>query len=232
MQQAGVRGVKRLHARFPTTVPAVEALTRAGWSPYADETVMVSHTGAMSPPRHTLRPQTPDDTWAIHQLYHLVVPRPVQHAEAYTSNHWELSPSARPRSEEQHRGWLLEEEQQLLGYARTTSRRGMHVLELLYQPDRRDILDDLIGGAVFRLGARPRRRVYCAVRGYQTEAQSVLAACGFTHALNQDLLVKYTTAQIRMPGFESVPFHVEVRDKLPGQVPTFLHGTSRDGSAD
>jgi flagellar biosynthetic protein FliQ len=45
------------------------------------------------------------------------------------------------------------------------------------------------------------------------------------------LLVKYTTATVRLPAFETVPFHVDVRDKLPQRVPSFLHGRPRDGSA-
>ncbi len=53
----------------------------------------------------------------------------------------------------------------------------------------------------------------------------------FAPFLEQDLLVKYTTANVRLPVLEPTPFHIEVRDKLPKRVPSFLHGTPRDESA-
>lgn len=226
---AGLRGVKRLYARVPHALPVGDVLRRLAWSPYADETIFTAHDPGEAPGHRRLRPQTSADTWAIHQLYTAAVPRAVQAAEAFTSHRWELG-AGRGGPAVAVAGWLLDEGHQVTGYARTASRAGVHVLDLLYHPDRREVLDDLVVGALAALPHRPARRVYCAVRGYQAEAATALEERGFVPSLEQDLLVRYTTATVRAPAVETVSFHVEVRDKLPQRVPSFLHGRSRDGS--
>jgi hypothetical protein len=77
----------------------------------------------------------------------------------------------------------------------------------------------------------PAKRVFCAVRGYQAELATALETRGFAPILEQDLLLKYTTANVRLPAFEVVPFYVDVRERLPKRVPSFLHGQPRDESA-
>jgi hypothetical protein len=77
---------------------------------------------------------------------------------------------------------------------------------------------------------RPRR-VLCALRGYQSELGAALEECGFDPALEQDVLLRYTTATVRAPAHEAFPFHVEVREKLPQRVPTFLQRRFDDGSS-
>jgi hypothetical protein len=233
VRAAGLRGVKRLYARVPQAAPVGGVLRRLAWTPYAAETVFVAQDVADLAPGVASgrrgRPQTPADTWAIHQLYAAAVPRAVQDAEAYTSHHWDLHGRGGPAAK--GAGWLIQDGHQVIGYARTASRTGVHLLELVYHPDRREVLDDLIVGALASLPEGPARRVYCAVRGYQTEAATALEDRGFVPTLEQDLLVRYTTATVRVPAVETVSFHVEVREKLPQRVPSFLHGRPRDGSA-
>ena len=231
MRNAGLRGVKRLYARLPQAVPGTAALRRLGWAPYATEGVFVAHDPTATRRPRSPRPQEPADTWAIHQLYGATVPRPVQDAEAYTSHHWDLAARRPPRGDLSVRGWLIEDGHLLIGYARTASRGGTLVLELVYHPERVDVIDDLIAASLAALLDRPVRRAYCAVRGYQAEAATALQQRGFAPILEQDLLVKYTTATARLPAFDAVSFHVEVRDKLPQRVPTFLHGRPGGGSA-
>jgi len=229
VRAAGLRGVKRLYARVPQAVPVAWVLRRQAWTPYAAETIFAAQDLRDVTPSRIGRPQTPADTWAIHQLYSAAVPRGVQDAEAYTSHHWDPL-VRRGGSTAKVAGWVIADGHQLIGYARTASRTGVHLLELVYHPDRREVLDDLIVGALAALPDRPARRVYCAVRGYQAEAATALEDRGFVPTLEQDLLVRYTTATARVPAVEAVSFHVEVRDKLPQRVPSFLHGRRRDGS--
>jgi hypothetical protein len=231
VRAAGLRGVKRLYARLPEAVPAGSVLRRLAWSPYAAETIFAAHDVGWARPVATLRPQDASDTWAIHQLYAAAVPRPVQDAEAFTSQTWDLRPRRGGADGTTVAGWLVQDGHHLVGYARTASRGGVHVLGLVYHPERANVLDDLLRGALAALPDRPARRVYCAVRGYQAEAATALEERGFAPILEQELLVKYTTATVRLPAFETVPFHVDVRDKLPQRVPSFLHGRPRDGSA-
>jgi len=223
VRSAGLQGSKRLYARLPQGSPAAPAARRVGWLPYASETIFSAYDVVAPAPQVPLRPQRPADTWAIHQLYNAVVPRPVQDAEAFTSHRWDLRPGTEGRGS-RVAGWLLEDGHQLLGYARVTTRGETHVLEAVHHPEHRGVLPDLIGGALASLPARPARRVYCPVRTYQAEVASRLEERGFVPILEQDLHVRYTTANLRAPALETVPFHVEVRDKLPQRVPTFFRG--------
>lgn len=231
VRDAGLRGVKRLYARLPIGVPVAPALHRGGWSNYAAETVFAGSPIGARLGSLAVRLQSPADTWAIHQLYSAAVPRPVQNAEAYTSHRWDLGATERGRSGSRVGGWLIDEGHEVIGYARTTTGRKAHVLDVVVLPGRSDVLDDLLAGALAGLPTSPARRVLCAVRSYQAEVATALEGRGFVSVLDQDLMVKYTTASVRVPAVEAVPFHVEVRDSLPQRVPSFLHGRPRDGSA-
>src|SRR5215217_2757944 len=129
-----------------------------------------------------LRSQEQTDTWAIHQLYNSAVPKQVQFADAFTSHRWDVRVGS-PAGNIVTRGWLAEDGHQLLGYVRISSHGATHVLELIYAPDRHQIVPDLLDGVIARLRSLTRvDRVYCALRGYQAEAVSALAERGFVPA--------------------------------------------------
>lgn len=228
---AGLHGVKRLYAKIPDGSPVEPAVTAIGFAKYATETVMVAHAPA---PRagSRLRPQEPTDTWAIYQLHNAATPRQVQYAEALTDPFWSVGPN---RNGGLHRrGWLVEDGHDVVGYVRAASRGGNHVLELLFHPERPDVLGDLVDGAIAGLGTGPIRRVACSVRGYQSEAIAALESRGFAPYLEQAVHVKYTAVAARLPMPEAVvpaPVYVGVREKMPRRVPTFLQGQPGDDPA-
>lgn len=227
---AGLRGVKRLYARVPIGSPAAESLHQIGFAAYASETVFLAQQVHSAPGTSSLRSQEQTDTWAVHQLYNAAVPKQVQFAEAWTSHRWDVRTVGEPR-DLVRRGWLLEDGHQVIGYVRVTSRGATHVMEVLYAPDRQEILPGLIDGVIARLRALSRvSRISCALRGYQAEAVSALTERGFDPVLEQDLYVKYTTASARLPQPEAVPFHTDVIERLPKRVPSFLHGKPGDGA--
>jgi hypothetical protein len=228
---AGLRGVKRLYARIPIGSPAAESVRRVGFNAYASEAVFLAQQLHSAPGVMPLRLQEQTDTWAIHQLYNSAVPKQVQFAEAFTSHRWDVRVGS-PAGNIVTRGWLAEDGHQLLGYVRISSHGATHVLELIYAPDRHQIVPDLLDGVIARLRSLTRvDRVYCALRGYQAEAVSALAERGFDPVLEQDLHIKYTTATARLPQPEVVPFHADVIERLPKRVPSFLHGKPGDGTA-
>jgi hypothetical protein len=228
---AGLRGVKRLYAKAPRDFPLRDAFRRQAWAPYANETIYAS-TKPLATRRNAirLRAQQPVDTWAINQLYNAAAPKPVQDAEAWTSHHWDLKATRGATSSGDTTGWLLEEGHSLLGYARITASGQTCLIELVYSPERIDILPSLVDSTLELARLRSGRRVYCAVRGYQAELASSLEDRGFLPGLEQDLLIKYTTATVRVPIVEAVPFQLEVGEKIPQRVPTFLQGRSGDGT--
>lgn len=229
---AGSQGVKRVYGRVDDRHPMADTFRAVGFGAYATETVYRAEglTAPTSTP--SLRAQEQTDTWAIHQLYNAAVPRPVQHAEAFTSHRWDVAqrPGRMPKNGHMT-GWLIEEGHHVVGYVRVASREGTHVLELVYHPERREVIDDLLDGAIGHIVQHHPRRVFCALRSYQAEAADALSRRGFAPQFDQQLFLKYTTANVRVPNPDWVPVHLEVREKVPQRVPTFLHGTTPDESA-
>jgi len=229
---AGRQGVKRVYGRVDERHPLAETFRSLSFGAYAAETVYRGD-GLTAPARTPfLRAQEQTDTWAIHQLYNAAVPRPVQHAEAFTSHRWDVArrPGRMPKHG-QMTGWLIEEGHHVIGYVRVASREGTHVLELVYHPERREVIEDLLDGALAHIVQHQPRRVLCALRSYQAEAGDALTRRGFVPQFDQHLYLKYTTANVRVPNPDWVPVHLEVREKVPQRVPTFLHGTTPDESA-
>lgn len=232
VQSAGLRGVKRLFAKVPRTYPVGEAFRRQVWTPFATEVIYSADQARR--PRHDVRvarPQAQADTWAVHQLYNAVVPKPVQDAEALTSHHWDLAPPYRGLGADSTTGWLVEDGHLVIGYARITASVRACLVEFVFNPERRDVLPVLIDQTLDVVHPRSGIRVYCAVRGYQAELATALEDRGFAPLLEQDLVIKYTTATVRLPVTEAVPFQLEVGEKIPQRVPTFLQGRSGDGAA-
>jgi hypothetical protein len=228
---AGLRGVKRLYGRAPIDTAVSDSLIAVGFSQFADERVLVARP-PLAGAQIKMRSQEQTDTWAIHQLYNSAVPRQVQFAEAYTSHRWDLRAVPEGMPGVSSSGWLIEERHQVIGYARIRSRGAVHTIELIYSPERIDVLDDLVQGTLARIKLSGRNdRVYCATRGYQQEAATALERHGFTTILEQELHVKYTTANVRVAQTEAIPFHAEVIEKLPKRVPSFLPAKPQDESA-
>ncbi len=229
VRNAGLRGVKRLVARVPVDLPVGRVLQRRGWHPFANETIYQARDPRQRGGSGRLRRQTQADTWGVHQLYCLIAPRAVQEAEALTSHRWDIDAAPRPRGVTTS-AWVADEGHDIVAYIGARSRGGTHLLDILIRPDRRDALPGLLDDAIARLPNRPHR-VVCALRGYQAELGSVFEQRGFDRALEQDVLLRYTTATVRAPAHEGFPFHVEVREKMPQRVPTFLQRHLGDESS-
>jgi hypothetical protein len=232
VRSAGLRGVKRLYARAPRNAPIQSAFRRQAWTPYATEMVYAAdQPRPLQRPDVTLRAQEPSDTWAIHQLYSAAVPKPIHDAEALTSHHWDVKAAKSQSATGEASGWLLEDGHALVGYARIMASARAVIVELVYHPERTDRLPELVDSALEIVRLRSGRRVFCAVRGYQAELATSLEERAFHLELEQELLIKYTTATVRLPIVEAVPFQLEVGEKIPQRVPTFLQGSSGDGAA-
>ena len=229
---AGFRGVKRLYARVPSGTEIVNSFCKVGFSPFATETLFVAEEIEPRGQPISVRRQEHTDTWAIHQLYSATVPRQVQYAEALTSHRWDLARAEELARGSVRSGWLVDEGHAVAAYGRITRGRRAQTIELLYQPDHQEVLSGLIDALLNQVRAHMSgTTVHCVLRGYQAEAAKELERRGFEPVLEQDLLVKYTTATARAAQFEPVPLHAEVIERLPKRVPSFLHQKPRDEAA-
>jgi len=231
VRAAGLRGVRRLFARIPVGHPLLDAMRESGWVPYARETVFrAERLSPVTRSARDLRLQEPADTWAIHQRYIAFAPRQVQEIEALTSHFWHMDRSVRPPRGIRQTGWILEEDGDIVAYARYTrgSRAGM--IDAVVAPGNGTHLGALLDGviAVPRRG-RPRP-VYCALRAYLLDMKGELTDRGFSEIGEQELLIRYTTATARTIAIDPVHFPVELRQAMPRRVPTFLEGQPTDGA--
>jgi hypothetical protein len=229
---AGSRGVKRLYARVPSGTGIVNSFCKVGFSPFATETIFFAEEVAQQGQPISVRRQEQADTWAIHQLYNATVPRQVQYAEALTSHRWDLSSAEELARGSNRSGWLVDDGHAVAAYGRITRGRRAQTIELLYLPDRQEVLCGLIDALLNQVRSHiGSGAAYCVLRGYQAEAAKELERRSFEPVLEQDLLVKYTTATARAAQFEPIPLHAEVIERLPKRVPSFLHQKPGDEAA-
>ena len=222
---AGLNGVKRLYARVPQGAFCAAGLREVGFWPYASEMVLVGTDFGPARMPATVRSQQSSDTWAVQQLYSASVPRQVEYAEALTSHRWDV---AEDRASVGVHGLVIEEGHHIVAMARIVSRTSGHAVEMIVLPERTELIDPLLDGVAAWLSDRRSARVYATVRGYQQEIRTKLVARGMVPLHEQDLLIKYTTANIRLPVFEVVPAFAEVREGVPHRVPTFLQTQPHD----
>jgi hypothetical protein len=72
-------------------------------------------------------------------------------------------------------------------------------------------------------------RIYATARGYQEELRTALSDEGFQLLADQQLMIKYTAAKVSAratPATIALP--VEVRERVPKQVPTYLNRPVRE----
>ncbi len=200
-------------------------------APYARETVFRAER--LSPVTRSaweLRLQEPADTWAIHQLYAASVPRQVQEVEALTSHFWHMDRSRKVIRGVRQTGWILEDEGEPTAYGRYTrgSRAGM--IDAVVAPGQGTRLGALLDGVIAVPGGERPRPVYSVLREYLLDMKGELTVRGFAEIGEQELLIRYTTATARTVALDPVHFPVELRQAIPGRVPTFLEGQPTDGT--
>lgn len=224
VRSAGLRGVRRLYARVPVGHGLLDAMKRTGWQAYSRETIFrAERTNALGRPGRELRQQEPADAWGIHQLYTAAVPRQIQEIDALTSHVWHHDERRKNRRSIRQSGWLIEEEGLIRAFARFSRGPRAQMVEAVFAPEDRAQFGAVLDGIVAQ-----RNRgapVYCALRSYMLDAGEELTRRGFVEIGEQETLIRYTTASVRVPASDPVHFPVELRPALPRRAPTFLEGS-------
>lgn len=189
-QRMGERGMTRLLAYLPAEDDRLSAFQRAAFHVYAHEDLfrLAAPPPALGSEEGTVfRPRRAEDAWGLARLYDAITPPVVQQAEGF-SQAGRSEPICMPIPSHRTRGYVLEIEQEILGYAETRcGERGVWVRFLLH-PQARGIAETLVGGVLSRL---PDPRVYCGVPDYQGGVRSALERVGFELFGRQALLVRY-----------------------------------------
>ncbi len=200
---AGEKGIVRVYARLSTESPQYDLFNQTGFHPYTHESLFfLPYTQQVERPaseQFQLKEQRNRDAWFIQQLYSAITPSFVQNSEQTTSRTWEIHRAYLPRPTRET-GWLLMEDSKAAASVRILSYRNKHMIRLMNLDTRRELLPDLIRFALSTIKAGPDTQVYCIVREYQMEQETMLEDAGFTRIFGkQAVLVKHTVQYVRSP---------------------------------
>lgn len=176
-REGGEAGAERVFLRLPSTSAHLEAARRAGFWPYAHETLFRWEPGprpaapADSPLVLSLRPKTKADDYGIFRLYNQTVPEPVRRAEGVAFREWR---DTQERGAGRRRDWVVEQEDgRIVVWLRAARSRAGGVFDLMVHPDFAGSTGDLVRFAMSRLDTRTP--AFCLAPNYQPVLGRVLA---------------------------------------------------------
>ncbi len=213
---AGHSGAKRVHAAVPVDALVQRTMIRAGFSIYAHQTVMLAHELHLPEDDDArVRERDPSDAWSIHHLYHLTTPRPVQYAEALTSNHWDARHTLSVRTQ----GFVMDDQDGLAGYCQIMSRGNCHALDIIMAPEKLRLIPVLVSQAVKLAKIGSDSEVWVSVPDYHREYLSPLESLGFCEYERQALMVRYTMVPVNGHYSRWVSVVSDVIERLPARTP-------------
>jgi hypothetical protein len=219
VRSAGAAGAKRIHAILDEDSPVIEQLEETGFSAYAQDHVLVlEKPRSMEPPGVTRR-QEPSDVWAIHHLYHQVTPRPVQYAEALTSNYWgRIMPGQAWMS-----AYVIEDGLEVVAHCRVVRTRQGPALYPMVHTDSRELLRPLLADVVAHLEPPAHKPLYVVIPDYLQEYSAALEPIGVIEAGRHTRLVKYTTVARRMQLRSLAEISGEITEHVPAGSATLTY---------
>jgi hypothetical protein len=189
---AGRCGAHTIIAEVEDSSACFEALRRADFVVYTRQEVW-RLTGTPSGPEELkLRPEADRDQWAVQQLIANTVPRLIQ----------QVDPPNRTGT-----GLVWIEGDELLAYVRAhCGRRGVW-LQLYLHPQGEEAARTIIEQAAATYQPTVAAPLYCCVRRYQEWLNRPLVELGFEPLGSQALLVRHTTARVRVPEHAFAALH-------------------------
>lgn len=217
IRAAGAARAKRIHAAFSESSPVIPALLDTGFSMYARETVLMARRLPSGVGDGMTRQQESSDVWSIHQLYHSVTPRPVQYAEALTSNFWDGAVPGLVSA----RGYVIESGFEIAAHCRVTSVAGRHIMNAMVHPDARDLLKPLLSDVIDDIAPARADQIVICVPDYLQEYIAPLEELGFESIDRQCRTVKYTVVPRRIPAHSVEQRARELPERVAAGTPTF-----------
>lgn len=200
---AGQLGAQRVFAHLPESEhAAVEVFRQAGFALYAQDRLYRLDPPEQwpEPPESLLwSPQRPRDSWGIEQLYYAITPAVVQQAEAVGTgqSNGERTPVAWWGSAREG-CYVFRQDEEVTGYLRLTPGKRGHWLKMVLHPEASPWREQLLREALWLVRKWPRRPIFSDVRDYEGYLADSLKRLGFRHVMTRQLLVRHTTAPIRV----------------------------------
>lgn len=195
------RGVQRIFTQLPETHHAqIEVMRQSGFAIYGqDRLYCLDHLPKLVKSKNALwEMRTSIDDWGLKRLYLALTPDVVQQAESIRRNGhssyagWYSAPIDNTYV---LRGKLPGD---VLGYLSLTPGKLAHWLKLVLHPERVDHSSILLEQALIMMRTWPDRPIYCDVRDYEGILTDALERAGFKRMMTRTLLVRHTTANIRV----------------------------------
>jgi hypothetical protein len=214
-------GVQRLFAHLPEQSHAeIEVMRQAGFAIYSGDGLYQCEPGTIAPMGCAGRwqPRQVVDEWGLIRLYHAVTPPVVQQAE-----------SLLPNGSHGYSGWWGVSRRgcyvlrgdvagDVVGHLRLTRGERGHWLKMVVHPDRADDSLELLREALSLMVGWPQQPVFCDVRDYEGYLLDALSDAGFERVMTRMLLVRHTTAAVRL----KVPQTVRIVERAAETAPTLF----------
>jgi hypothetical protein len=202
---AGSAGVLRIFLRLETGSDLTSPARRAGFIPYAEETLYrydeaVASTHA--PADLQLGQSKAADAFALYRLYNAAVPESVRRIEAPTFQLWQGA-SERRTAGKAKRSVVARRRGETIGHIRTCRESNFAKMDVMVNPTTADDAAALVGVACEYAGSQ--RPLYCLVPAYAGVVATSLEETGFEIDSEYVVLVKRTA--LPLPAVKSVPAH-------------------------
>lgn len=227
IKEAGRYGMRRLSAMPPEDSLAQTALQRTGFVAYSRMFVLRGELEASEGRHHRLREQHQSDIWSIHQIYIHSTPRPVQFAEARTSDWWDTrSAGPFPRSATKEIGFVLDAPDGIDFYCRIT-RHAVPVATFMIEPDVEENALDLVREAVTSANL-DGRLIEVVVAAYQQEHLADFLGAGLRLEDERVAMVCHTTVHRVVHPVFGEPASEAARGSRVRGVPTLVRTRVRE----
>ena len=205
----GARHVQRLFAHLPEARHAeIEVLRQAGFAIYAQDRLLKADALPRTlQANREWRPRTSRDVWGLTQLYHEITPPAVQQAERLHVSHSGAA-AADDSVWTKYAGWLRSNRNayvlpgetlgQVRGYLRLTEGEHGYWMKLVLAPEQMGRADTLLSQAMSLLPMAMTDPIYADLRSYNDGLLPALREAGFEELTQRILLVRHTTASLRI----------------------------------
>ena len=200
---AARHGIHHIVAEPPEYGGEAEALYGAGFAPLIHQDVLklavIGDAGGDESSLNQLlglREATKADEPLIRMLHMRSAPKITYQAEITS----DLLRATTPSDE----GWLLEHENEVVGYVSIREGRRGHGLQMIFRPKAEDMALPMLSHVLQRVRRRRRGPVYCTVRAYQSWLLPILDELGFSHITSTMLMVRHTAARVHTPVWNEV----------------------------
>lgn len=196
---AGRSGARRLFAYCAPDSIESESLRQAGFSGFTEYEVLRGRFKRGLRESIPVREQHESDLWSIHQLYNRTTPRPVQFAEAFTSDAWSTDSASRiPFRNRQLLGYVLPTEDGIGAACHIDLTASCPMVSLLCDDHLSHAIPSIVAEALEH--ASLHGDVDVVLPAYQLDRQSSFVNLGFASRKRVVAMVRHTTATaVQMP---------------------------------